>query len=304
MAYGLLTLHPEHYERIQGGPSQDGEPIACVGAGTGLGVAFLTADVERIGVDPSAYVAFPSEGGHVDWSPRDDLEAELHRFIKAKTNAAHRCSTERIVSGPGLRAIYDFLRQHRDYKPHLDRDLDAQICASSEATAGGGGGDLIAKSANCSNPNKVCEKALQIFMGAYGAACGSAALTFLPRGGLFIVGGIAPKNMNWLVNEGGSFRRAFRDKGRQWDAAIKDVPVNVVTHQGCGLRGAHVVAYRELLKLDGQADPRAQRLLSAAGVPPLGKGRWRTGSMLSAVAVGAGLGLVLSRVFARSSAKA
>eukprot|EP00937_MAST-01D_sp_MAST-1D-sp2_P003054 g3054.t1 len=275
MAYGLLTLHSEHYVKIRGDASHEGAPIACVGAGTGLGVAYLTADAERIGVDPSSYVAFASEGGHADWAPRGrgSLQYALHHFLKrrhaAGGDSAHqRCSTERVVSGPGLRSVYDFLRQYKgeggpenvvkqadeewlddgrvDWAARVNIALDARITAEGPV----GGGDIIsmhgAKGPLC---DPVCRKACEIFFEAYGAACGSAALTFLPRAGLFVVGGIAPKNLSWFLEEDGPFQAAFRDKGRQ-TIAIAGIPVYVVTHEGCGLRGAHVVAYRELVALE------------------------------------------------------
>ena len=259
-AYGLLTLHgenDEHYVQLQGKGSEiHGEPIACIGAGTGLGVAFLSCDHALYN-----YQAFPSEGGHIEWSPRSPLEVELQNYIKLATGSATRVSLERVISGIGLRTVYEFLREYRgggaadaatNYSALVDAALDARIQAGGAKS----GADLIAMHASVRSGNQarkgsnpVCSKAMEIMMRAYGAAVGSAALMFLPRNGLFVVGGIAPKNMDWITPSDSVFRQALNDKGRQ-AAAIADIPVKVVTQTDCGLRGAHVMAYRELVAVE------------------------------------------------------
>ena len=102
--YGLLTLdESKECVTLQAAPKIAGAPIACVGAGTGLGECFSTA------VESGApYESYPSEGGHAEWAPRSALEVELLEFMKSKFEQKHRVSVERVISGPGLATMYEF----------------------------------------------------------------------------------------------------------------------------------------------------------------------------------------------------
>jgi glucokinase len=98
VGYGILTLNDEtECILLQGAPKDTSAPIACIGAGTGLGECFLTPTGSAGG-----YVCFPSEGGHAEFAPRNDLEIELLAYLKNKFAQHHRISVERIVSGTGL----------------------------------------------------------------------------------------------------------------------------------------------------------------------------------------------------------
>ena len=101
--FGLLCLGPEDTYTLQDVPGKEGYPIACVGAGTGLGECFLTPDKH------GHYTCFSSEGGHSEFAPRNDLEIELLKFLSLKFESHHRISVERIVSGPGIANVYEFL---------------------------------------------------------------------------------------------------------------------------------------------------------------------------------------------------
>ena len=74
---------------------------------------------------------------------------------------------------------------------------------------------------------------MDIFLAAYGSEAGVAALKWLPFGGLYIGGGIAPKQRARIeasvgeVAGGGGFMGAFRDKGRMSGLMAK-VPVRLV----------------------------------------------------------------------------
>lgn len=81
----------------------------------------------------------------------------------------------------------------------------------------------------------LCMKTMQIFLEAYGAEVANCALQFLPYGGLYIAGGIAPQILP-LILEGG-FRQAFFQKGRMSDL-LKKIPLYVVKNLEAGLIGA------------------------------------------------------------------
>jgi len=104
--YGCLTLSENEVLELTPGALSMLDPTgpkACVGAGTGLGECFLTPD------EYGRYSCFPSEGGHVEWAPRSDLEVKMWKFFKNKFCHKHRVSVERVVSGTGLANCYEFL---------------------------------------------------------------------------------------------------------------------------------------------------------------------------------------------------
>ncbi|HKW98239.1 MAG TPA: glucokinase [Bryobacteraceae bacterium] len=218
-AWGIAALKPADFIVLQkGSPAACGN-LALISAGTGLGEAGLVAEV-------SGYRPFPSEGGHADFGPNRDLEIELLRHLAGRFG---HVSAERLVSGPGLHNIYEFLRDTgRGSEPE---GLAAEI-------ARGDAGAVISKRALAGTP-EICVKALDIFVSIYGAEAGNLALKVMASGGVFIGGGIAPKIVPKLKE--GLFLKAFRAKGRM-AKVMEDIPVRVITNDKTALLGAGRVA--------------------------------------------------------------
>eukprot|EP00741_Cyanophora_paradoxa_P002690 tig00000615_g2610.t1 len=223
--YGLPALTPEDVVVLQAGEKKEGGAIGCIGAGTGLGVVFLTHD-------GSKYHAQGSEGGHTEFGPRNALQDGLLKFMREKLGAddAH-VSVERLVSGAGLRDIYSYLSTV--FPEKVDKQTHGEIQGAEDASPiisikGGKGEDAL------------CEMAVKMFMEIYGAEAGNKALTLIPRGGMFIAGGIAPKNLAAMQKDN-VFMKSFLDKGRL-RGVVEKVPVCVVTHPDLGLLGARTHA--------------------------------------------------------------
>jgi glucokinase len=220
--YGVLGLSADQMLSLQAGRARRGH-LALIAAGTGLGEALLPWDGARHSV-------IASEGGHADFAPRTELEAELFRFLMKEFG---HVSYERVLSGPGLVNIYRFLRERgREPEPawlteRLERE-DPGAVVSELGLAG---------------TEAVCAAALDVFASVYGAEAGNLALKGLAVGGVFVAGGIAPKIRSKLAN--GSFAAAFRDKGRFWKL-MATIPVHLVLEPRVPLLGAARVA-RELL---------------------------------------------------------
>jgi len=100
-ASSLPFLQASERATLQKGETDPAGNMAVLAAGTGLGEGFLVGS--RAG-----YIPLASEGGHVDFAPRDDREMRLHAFLRAKHG---RASVERVLSGPGLYDVYRFLRE-------------------------------------------------------------------------------------------------------------------------------------------------------------------------------------------------
>ena len=232
--YGVAELAADQiYTLSEGAASQIGNR-ALIAAGTGLGEALLIWNGRT-------HTPYPSEGGHTDFAPRNEDEIDLLRFLKQKYNG--RISYERVVSGPGLTNIYEFLREVRgiDEPAWL-----AERIASEDPNAVITELALAAKS-------EICDKALDMFVSAYGAETGNLALKLLSVGGVYIGGGIAPRILEKIKD--GTFMKAFTDKGRLSQLLI-NMPVRVILESRAALAGAAAYAEARAAELSG-ISPRA-----------------------------------------------
>ena len=219
--YGIELMTPDDLATLQEGVAQPHGPIALIGAGTGLGQGFLFWEVDH-------YEVLPSEGGHGDFAARDKTQAGLLEFLEGKF---HRVSWERLLSGPGLINIYEYLAATGvDPEQESVRAEMAQEDHAAVITRHG-----LAKTDRLSN------RALDLFCEIFGAQAGNLALTVVATGGVYLAGGIAPKVVERL--KAGGFMAAFRDKGRLSDLLTR-IPVHVVMNPKVGLLGSAAVAAR------------------------------------------------------------
>jgi glucokinase len=215
-AFSVPFLPPESLAVLQGGTPDPRGVVVVAAAGTGLGVSFLVPS-------DGSYRPFPTEGGHVDFAPRDDREARLLAFFR--TLHGGRVSVERVVSGPGLSGIYRFLREAEGATE--DPVVDGRIRRGDPPR-------VIAEE-GCSGRSATCRAALDLFASLYGAVAGNLALQFLATGGVVLGGGVAPAILP--VPCGGPFLDAFLEKGR-FRGFLLGVPVKVILDDFAALLGA------------------------------------------------------------------
>ncbi len=234
VGYGIVGLGKQDILTLQVGKPKPEAPIGVIGAGTGLGQGFLIKQGNQ-------YQVFPSEGGHADFAPRNELEFQLLKYLLDKHDI-QRVSVERVVSGLGIVSIYQFLR---DRKQATESPEIAQIVRTWEQQAGQAEktvdpGAAIGKAA-VERCDRLSEQTLQIFIDAYGAEAGNLALKLLPYGGLYIAGGIAPKILSLIENS--NFLLNFTQKGRM-RPLLEEIPVHIILNQQVGLIGAALCAAR------------------------------------------------------------
>lgn len=217
-AHGIAALKPEEMLTLNEGAVEKGN-AALVAAGTGLGMASLFWDGNR-------HLPSASEGGHMDFAPRNPLEIELLKYMLTKHS---RVSIERVLSGPGLFNIYNFLRAsgHGTESP----EMAARLAENDPSS-------VIAQAA-LAHECRMCVKALDMFAAIYGATAGNVALTLKAIGGVYIGGGIAPKISEKLKD--GTFIGALMDKGRL-SSLVATIPVRVILNDKTALLGAARVA--------------------------------------------------------------
>ncbi|MDB9458978.1 glucokinase [Dolichospermum circinale CS-1225] len=234
VGYGIFGLTKQDLLTLQVGKYQSAAPMAIIGAGTGLGQGFLIKQ-------GNSYQVFPSEGGHADFAPRNQLEFELLKYILTKYDI-QRVSVERVVSGLGIISIYQFLRDRKiaTESPTIGNAVRIweQEAGKSEKTVDPGA--LIGNAA-LEKSDRLSEQTMQLFIEAYGAEAGNLALKLLPYGGLYIAGGIAPKILPLIQD--GSFLNNFTHKGRM-GSILSEIPVFIILNQQVGLIGAALSASR------------------------------------------------------------
>ena len=234
IGYGILGLQPEDIYELQAGKPSANAPMAVVGAGTGLGQGFLLPS-------DGEYSVFPSEGGHVDFAPQSELEFQLRKYLLEK-HCISRVSEERVVSGQGIISIYQFLRdrQYASESKEIGDIMDAWERNAGLRSRMEDPAASISKAAT-DKTDLLSQKTMEIFIRAYGSEAGNISLKLLPRGGLYIAGGVTAKNLPLI--KGGEFMYAFRSKGRV-SHLLEEVPVRVVLNQKVGLIGATIRASR------------------------------------------------------------
>ncbi|MDQ6801870.1 MAG: glucokinase [Acidobacteriota bacterium] len=205
VALGVPLLGPADTISLHSGQRRPREPIAILGAGTGLGEALVIWSGDQWNV-------VSSEGGHADFAPHDELQTEL---LLALLERYGHVSWERVCSGMGLENIYVFL---------TDKKADpASIAALAQS------GDAMGL------------KTFEMFVDIYGAEAGNMALRVLARGGVYLAGGIAAKNIKFFTD--GRFVEAFLRKGR-FTEMLQEMPIDLITDETVGLRGAAEMARR------------------------------------------------------------
>jgi glucokinase len=233
VGYGVLGLSDDDVCSLQSVKAQEQAPIAVIGAGTGLGQGFLIPDRQ------GHYEVFSSEGGHADFAPRSQLEFELLSYLRDKFKIT-RISAERVISGQGIVAIYQFLRDRRLAQETPDvaeamRTWERELGLAEKSVDPGA--TIAIAAAEGTDP--LSERVMSIFAAAYGAEAGNLALKLLPYGGLYVAGGIAAKNLPLMTS--GTFMDALMDKGRV-SHLLEQIPVHVVLNPKVGLIGAMLYA--------------------------------------------------------------
>jgi len=215
-AYGIDGLDSKDFVTLNQG-SEDAEGNrAVISARTGLGVAGLYWDGYR-------HHPFGCEGGHSDFAPRNELEMEMLTYLQKKYD---HISYERILSGPGIKNIYDFLRDSkRAEEPAWLKD---QMAAAADPPA------LISQLA-AQGKAPICDQTMSVFVSIYGAETGNVALNFMSTGGIFVGGSVAAKNVAKMKDP--VFMQSFLGKGRM-ESLLKEMPVTIVLNDNSGLIGA------------------------------------------------------------------
>lgn len=207
-AAGVATLTDHDVVALNPQPAEPGGVRAITGAGTGLGLAFMSADAS------GHYQSFASEGGHIDFAPANALQTRLLEYLRATYG---HVSWERAVSGSAMNDLYRFCCIERS-QALPDEPIDGAALVKS---AGSG--------------NAIAAAALDLFIDLYGAWVGNVALMVQPNGGLYIAGGLAGHLQARMQSP--RLMAAAIDKGRM-RGVVERTPIFLITCNRLGVQGA------------------------------------------------------------------
>jgi glucokinase len=214
-SYGLAGLGPDDFINVHEGVSEQAGNIAILAPGTGLGEAGLYWD-------GSYYHPFPTEGGHTDFAPRTELDIELYQYLQKRYEIV---SYERVIAGPGIYDIYQFLC---DVKKRKTADWLEELFTKNDPSA------VISESA-IDEKDPTCIETMQLFVRYLARECSNLVLKLKATGGLFLGGGIPPKITSILQQN--VFYDNFLDCDRM-QTLMKKVPVNIILNSQAALFGA------------------------------------------------------------------
>jgi glucokinase len=219
-AHGISVLRPTDLEVLHAGVAAPQAARVVIAAGTGLGEAILFWDGNK-------HIPTATEGGHADFAPHTVRQAELWKFIKARSEFV---SAELVLSGRGFRTVHEFLSQAVRH-PEFD---DPKVDSAAEITR-------MALAKLC----PVCIDTVGLWVEIYGSEAGNLAVRTVARGGIYVAGGIAIKILPLLKD--GRFVSAAQHKEKMTDF-LSQIPIQVILDDECPLKGAAKAATENLLK--------------------------------------------------------
>jgi len=213
----LDALAPDDCLTLQPGTADADGLRLVAGAGTGLGTCLVGP--------PAAPTVYPGEGGHARFSPADAGEAALAEFVTAEHGL---CTREHLLSGRGIATIARHELQRR-----FDAHLQKALAAADPAAA-------ISQQAEYGHVAAL--EVIRRFVAIYAGQLADMALTAVPRGGVFLAGGIAPRWGDHFREP--LFQEAFR-KRPPMTHLLERLPVSLIMHPQPGLLGAGISALRQ-----------------------------------------------------------
>lgn len=211
---GVPFVEPDKMVWLQQAPLDASAPIELVAVGTGLGRAFMIPT-------PRGPRAFATESGHASWGARNAIERRLLSFVAQRHEVV---AVEHLLSGPGLFTLYEFIVQEGLAPPTAQLEIDRADDPSA-----------VVGRLGVRDLDPACAAAVALFADVLGSELGNTALRSLPRGGLYVWGGVARKLRPAL--ERGELLDAFLDKHRMREL-LSTIPLALIDEPDLGLLGA------------------------------------------------------------------
>ena len=185
-------------------------PMAVLCPGTGMGIAGL------VPID-KGWRPIATEAGHTSLSPLTDREVAAWQFLRKRYG---RVSLERVLSGPGIVALYQALAALEGHKVEVENSKQVvQLARDEEST--------------------LAVETIEVYCAWLGDVAGDVALMYLAKGGVYLAGDILLTIFEVLKQS--QFRARFVNKGRA-TGVVLDTPTFLITWESPVLHGcAHLL---------------------------------------------------------------
>lgn len=223
-AYSLSDVYDSNFEIIHSSKDRRRGNVAILAPGNGLGEAGLFYD--------GTYLRpFATEGGHTEFSPRNDFEVQFYQFL---TKIYGIVTWETVLSKEGLYNIYRFLRDvgRHEEEPWLTERLKNEEFLTVFAE--------VARE----KKSRLVKLTLNMFLEFLARESNSLVLKLKATGGLIITGDIT-EEITDLIDHG-KFYKNFKISDRM-EHLLKDIPIYILKNKKGILEGAaYYGAFREM----------------------------------------------------------
>lgn len=216
-AYGMTEVDDEFIITMRNGNPSIGGHIAILAPGTGLGEACLFWDGKYLR-------PMPSEGGHSEFAPRTDVEFELVKFLQKTYGEI--IVWERLVSGPAIYKIYEFLRDVKGYEEQAW--LTQKLAEAKDKSA------VISETA-MSGLCTTCVLAMEMLVDFMARRANNMVLNYKATGGLILAGGIPPRIYNFVNKD--KIEESFL-KCDEMEPLLAGIPIYLNLNSKTALYGA------------------------------------------------------------------
>ena len=216
-AFGMTEMDDEFMVTMRNGNPSIGGHIAILAPGTGLGEACLFWDGKYLR-------PMPSEGGHSEFAPRTDVEFELVKFLQKTYGEI--IVWERLVSGPAIYKIYEFLRDVKGYEEQAW--LTQKLAKAKDKSA------VISETA-MSGLCTTCVLAMEMLVDFMARRANNMVLNYKVTGGLILAGGIPPRIYNFINKD--KIEESFL-KCDEMEPLLAGIPIYLNLNSKTALYGA------------------------------------------------------------------
>lgn len=216
-AFGMTEVDDEFIITMRNGNPSIGGHIAILAPGTGLGEACLFWDGKYLR-------PMPSEGGHSEFAPRTDVEFELVKFLQKTYGEI--IVWERLVSGPAIYKIYEFLRDVKGYEEQAW--LTQKLAKAKDKSA------VISETA-MSGLCTTCVLAMEMLVDFMARRANNMVLNYKATGGLILAGGIPPRIYNFINKD--KIEESFL-KCDEMEPLLAGIPIYLNLNSKTALYGA------------------------------------------------------------------
>lgn len=237
-----LILGKDYIQLNPGVERVENESIGMIGTGTGLGMGYLTKPLGS-----SYYNVYSSEGGYADYPPTEEIEYKYKEYLSKKLKKNY-INKEEALSGRSLGNLFLFFVDEMKEEPKNEKEKEilSQLKGLTEENYKENitkiNKVILQEGIDLNNDlnTSICRKVVDRFVKMYASTASDIALSILPYGGLFLLGGLSEGLSSYMMKTG-DFIKKFEDKGGL-GVILKRIPIFVVVNLQFGVFGAEVYA--------------------------------------------------------------